>query len=73
MEKKGCTLHGEDNLVLQAAAWLLLPLAFLTKKQACCEAGKSLSEEDGVRAWQQTNSAFLIIKRVWHAPLISKE
>lgn len=39
MEKKGCTLHGEENLVLKAEAQLLLPLAFLTKKPGCCEAG----------------------------------
>lgn len=39
MEKKGCTLHGEENLALQAAAQPLLPLALLIKKQACCKAG----------------------------------
>lgn len=39
MEKKGGTLHGEENLALQGAAQLLLPLAFLIKKQACSEAG----------------------------------
>ena len=49
VEKKGAFSVEKETWLLQARAWLLLALAFLTKKQTSCEAGTLTPTRDFLR------------------------